>query len=68
MGYELFKFVLISGVSQQASMNTVIANSAGTGSIHYYPTAMGYYSPHAHKEYANYEQQPPQDNKDAFIG
>ncbi|ENN70258.1 hypothetical protein YQE_13041, partial [Dendroctonus ponderosae] len=53
------------GVNQQTSMNTVIANSSGN--IQYYH-GLSYYSPHAQKEYAAYEQHAAQENKDSFIG
>lgn len=46
-------------------MNTVIANSSG--SIPYYH-GLSYYTPHAQKEYAAYEQHAAQENKDTFIG
>lgn len=55
------------GVNQQSSMNTVIANSAG-GINYYSTTGMGYYSPHAHKDYQAYEQQSTQDGKETFLG
>ncbi|XP_030757099.1 transcription factor SOX-30 [Sitophilus oryzae] len=56
------------GVGQQGAMNAIVTNSVGPGGsgLHYYPSSnVGYYSPHAHKDYQGYEQD--QQCKDGFI-